>query len=209
MAVVFQYGSNMPVRRINSKDRLDGAAKLIGAVRTVEPYELAFTVWSRMSDCAAADLIPMGAGRSIHGVLCDIPDCLLSRDTAKGKRSLDAIEGEGTNYTRKYIEVVTPDGQKSKVLTYVVKNRKVGLKTSLAYVRYILCGLKEHRTPEDYFRYVLCRVIENNSELISGLPQCDRLHGWCSEAMLSVRIGCDRMHPARSAIARRDEAVRK
>jgi AIG2-like family len=182
MAVVFQYGSNMSVRRINSKDRLGGAAKLIGAGRTVEPYELAFTVWSRTNNCAAADLIPTDAGRSIHGVLYDIPDCLLSRDTAKERRSLDPIEGEGGNYNRKHIEVVKPDGQKFMVLTYVLRNRKLGLKTSLAYVRHILCGLKEHDLPEDYFRYVLSRIIENNSELLPSLPQWDRLYSWCSKA---------------------------
>ena len=43
MAVVFQYGSNMSVRQLNSADRLAGDAKLIGVARTVESYDLAFT----------------------------------------------------------------------------------------------------------------------------------------------------------------------
>jgi gamma-glutamylcyclotransferase (GGCT)/AIG2-like uncharacterized protein YtfP len=182
MAVVFQYGSNMSVGRLNSADRLAGDAKLIGVAGTVEPHELAFTVRSRTNNCAAADIIPSDAGRGICGVLYDIPDFLLSRGTAKARRSLDAIEGEDTNYDRKYVEVVTPDGQKLMALTYVVRNRKANLKTSLAYVRHILCGLREHGLPEDYFQYVLSRVIENNSELRPSLPQWDQLSGWCSEA---------------------------
>ena len=95
---------------------------------------------------------------------------------------MDAIEGEGVNYDRRNIEVVTSDGQKRMAVTYVVKNRKTHLKTSLAYVRHILCGLKEHDLPEDYFQYVLSRVIENNSELRPSLPQWGQLSSWCSEA---------------------------
>ena len=184
MAIVFQYGSNMSVRRFNSEDRLAGDAKPIGVASTVEPYELAFTVWSRRGQCAAADIFPNGASRSIYGVLYDIPDFLLSRDTARarGRKSLDAIEGAGGNYVRKEIDVVTPDEENRTALTYVVKNRRTNLKTSLAYVRHILCGLKEQGLPEDYFQYVLSRVIENNSELRPSLPQWDLLSGWCSEA---------------------------
>jgi hypothetical protein len=101
MAVVFQYGSNMSVRELNSADRLAGDARLIGVARTVEQYDLGFTVWSRRRNCAAADIIPSDTGRSIYGVLYEAPNYLLSRDTANGRRSLDAIEGEGVNYRRK------------------------------------------------------------------------------------------------------------
>ena len=34
MTLVFQYGSNMSVARLNSNDRLDGDAKTIGVART-------------------------------------------------------------------------------------------------------------------------------------------------------------------------------
>ena len=37
MALVFQYGSNMSVARINDTKRLDGDAKTIGIASTVEP----------------------------------------------------------------------------------------------------------------------------------------------------------------------------
>ncbi len=78
---------------------------------------------------------------------------------------MDAIEGEGTNYIRENIEVRRADGEKLIALTYVVKNRKEGLRTSLAYVKHIIVGLKEHELPGDYCRYVFSRVIENNSQL--------------------------------------------
>jgi hypothetical protein len=65
--------------------------------------------------------------------------------------------------------------------TTYVRNREPGLKTSLAYVRHILCGLKEHDVPEGYYQYVVSRVIQNNSELRPNVPEWDRLSGWCSE----------------------------
>lgn len=167
MALVFQYGSNMSVARLNHADRLAGDAKAIGIARTVEPFELAFTAWSKTNTCAAADIIPRKAGRSIYGVVYDIPDFLLSRESAKkqSRRSMDAIEGEGTNYVRKIIDLIKTDGAQLSATTYVVKKRTAGLKTSLAYVQHILDGLKEHAMPEDYCQYVISRVIENNPEL--------------------------------------------
>jgi len=167
MALVFQYGSNMCVARINHVDRLNGDAKPIGAARTVEPFELMFTVWSKTNACAAADIVPSKTGGNVYGVVYDIPDFLLSRDTAKkrNRKSLDAIEGEGTNYVRRKIDLIKPDGLRLSAMTYVVKDRKTGLKTSLEYVRHILDGLKEHHIPRHYRQYVKAQIISNNPEL--------------------------------------------
>jgi cation transport regulator ChaC len=167
MGLVFQYGSNMSAARLNHADRLAGDAKAIGVARTVDAFELAFTVWSKTNACAAADMIPSNTGRSVYGVVYDIPDFLLSRDTAKkhNRKSLDAIEGEGTNYVRRTINLVKADGSKLSAVTYVVKERVTGLKTSLAYVKHILDGLREHCIPEDYRQYVVSRIIDNNPEL--------------------------------------------
>lgn len=171
MTLVFQYGSNMSVARLNGEDRLVGDARSIGVVRTVEPFELMFTVWSEKSACAAADLVPRMTGRSIYGVVYEVPDFLLSRDTAKqcNRKSLDAIEGEGTNYVRAMIDLVTDDGSTVSAITYLVRERRIGLKTSLAYVQHILLGLKQHDIPEEYFQYVRSKIIENNSDLESEL----------------------------------------
>ncbi len=167
MAIVFQYGSNMSVERLNHADRLAGDAKPAGVAQTVKPFELCFTVWSKMNACAAADIIHTETGRSVYGVLYDIPDYLLSRDTAKvhNRKSLDAIEGEGKNYIRTKIELFKRDGSELSAITYIVKNKKTGLKTSAAYVKHILDGLKEHGIPEEYFQYVCTKIIENNPEL--------------------------------------------
>jgi cation transport regulator ChaC len=167
MALVFQYGSNMSVARLDSDDRLAGDAKVASVAATVEPFELVFSVWSKSNNCAAADLLPSSTGRTIFGVLYEIPDFLLSRDTAKkqGRKSLDAIEGEGTNYVRAMIDVVIREGATVRAMTYVVKNRQANLKTSAAYVSHILAGLREHNMPEEYYQYVRSKIVENNANL--------------------------------------------
>lgn len=182
MALVFQYGSNMSVARLNDVSRLAGDAKPIGVAQTVEPFELMFTVWSKSNACAASDLVPSKMGRSVYGVVYDIPDFLLSRDTAgKHRKSLDAIEGAGTNYVRTTIDLVKTDGSKLCAITYVVKDRKAGLKTSLAYVKHILVGLTEHCIPDEYCHYVRSRIIENNAELEQEL---------FAESRDASKIGC-------------------
>jgi len=47
MALVFQYGSNMSVARLNSDDRLAGDAKVVCVATTIEPFDLVFSVWSK------------------------------------------------------------------------------------------------------------------------------------------------------------------
>ena len=174
MAFVFQYGSNMSAARLNHSDRLAGDAKAIGVAMTVEPFEFGFTVWSKSNTCAAADIAPGAAGVRIYGVVYEIPDSLISRDTAKtqGRKSMDAIEGEGMNYVRQTLELERLDGAKLTAMTYVVKDRKVNLKTSLPYVQHIFDGMKENDIPIDYQRYIAARIIENNPALqdqLSGI----------------------------------------
>lgn len=171
MALVFQYGSNMSVVRLNCKDRLAGDAQALYVARTAEPFDLMFTVWSKSNDCAAADLVSGKTGRSIYGIVYEVPDFLLCRDTAKqhNRKSLDAIEGEGTNYARAMIDLIKGDGSTVRAMTYLVKNRSADLKTSLAYVNYILLGLREHGIPDEYYQYVRSRIIDNNSDLADAL----------------------------------------
>ena len=171
MALVFQYGSNMSVARFNGEDRLAGDAKTICVARTAEPFELAFSVWSNSNSCAAADLLPSKTGRNIYGVLYEVPEYLMSRDAAKrsGRRSLDAIEGEGKNYVRATINLTTNDEATVSAITYLVKTPQINLKTSAAYVGHILAGLREHNIPEEYRQYVRSKIIENNGELRDDL----------------------------------------
>jgi hypothetical protein len=142
--LVFQYGSNCAEAQINSKDRLCGDAKFIGIAKTVEDFELAFDVWSNNRRCAASDIVAK-PGRKVWGALYEVPDYLIRRETAnpRNRRSLDAIEGESTNYRQYIIRIQQPNHEPVDALTYVVKDPKPGLRTSLEYVGYIVHGLRE------------------------------------------------------------------
>lgn len=172
MAIIFQYGSNMSSERINHKTRLAGDAKMIGTAKTLEKFELGFTVYSQKNRCAAADIVPGKTGRSIYGVLYDIPDYLLARNTAEkfGRRSLDTIENEGKNYVRQLIKLFVTGGPEIEALTYVVKNRRNGIKTAPQYVRHILHGIREHNIPENYFQYAKRKIQANNPNIQIDIP---------------------------------------
>lgn len=170
MGLVFQYGSNTSSSRLNSPDRLCGDARDLGLVSTQGIFELDFDVWSNRNNCAAAD-IREGAGRVIWGVLYEVPDYLIDRDTSGARRSLDAIEG--SQYQRQSIGVQNLDGTsvQAPVITYTVRSPQLGLRTSLAYVSYILAGLREHGAPAEYVAYVKNRAIANNPGLATDLER--------------------------------------
>jgi len=156
----------MLISRLNSENRLRGDAILVASAQTVNNYELVFDIWSNSNDCAAADILP-DRGRRIWGVVYRIPERLISRYTAGSRKSLDAIEGEGSNYSRVNIdvEIKVPELKAEKVITYVGKNRGEGIKTSYKYTSFIFRGLREHRILEDYIDYVKMQVTENNPDL--------------------------------------------
>lgn len=171
--LVFQYGSNCLDSEINGKDRLKGDAKFIGIAETVDDYELAFDVFSRGRHCAAADIVHKPGGK-VWGALYEIRDELIGRESAAmlGRKSLDAIEGEGTNYERKEIRVCTGDGEVVSALTYTVINPRSGLKTDLDYVRAIIAGLRHRGAPDEYIDKVKGIVAANNpgiADAIAGL----------------------------------------
>lgn len=68
MGKVFRYGSNTDEARLNSVERLGGAATNGRRAETIEDFDLAFNVWSVKNNCAAADLVQLRAGR--HGESC-------------------------------------------------------------------------------------------------------------------------------------------
>jgi hypothetical protein len=96
------------------------------------------------------------------------PDHLLGRETSGDEKSLDAIEGEGTNYTRYFVPVLH-EGSTLIALTYVVRCPQPGLRTSKKYVEHILRGLKKHDAPKDYLEQVVRWAAENNPELAGKL----------------------------------------
>jgi hypothetical protein len=172
MALVFQYGSNLSSGRINSDSRLKGDARAISVAYTEDDYELNFSVWSRGNNCAAADIIP-GSGINIWGVVYEIPDYLIERSSARerGRKSLDAIEGEGSNYKRVTIRVKRPNGIsfEEDIITYIGLKRKSGICTSLEYASHIIKGLYEHSIPNEYCDYVKAKIFENNPSLRNDL----------------------------------------
>jgi hypothetical protein len=164
MALVFQYGSNTSSARLNASERLRGDAKSLGLAYTVGQYDLGFTVWSKTNNCATADLV-RAPGRKVWGVLYEIPDSLLSRETADDRKSLDAIEGP--RYRRRKIRVCranTPDAPLT-VWTYTAITKEKGLRTSRDYVNHILTGLREAHAPADYIAHVKARILKNNPDL--------------------------------------------
>jgi len=168
MALVFQYGSNCSESQINGKDRLCGDARFVGKAETVDDFRLDFNVWSKNRNCAASDIV-ISSGSKVWGVLYDVPDYLIGRDSARDqhRRSLDAIEGEETNYKRESIAVRREDQQVVQALTYRVINPKAGLRTDLEYVGFIVAGLREHGVPEVYISQVK-RIAETNNPDIAG-----------------------------------------
>ena len=162
MAIVFQYGSNCSTARLNGGDRLDGAAIPMGIARTVEDYALAFDVWSDKNGCAASNIVKT-PGKKVWGVLFDVPDERISRETSpKGKNSFDAIERD--RYRRHWIQVSRPNGSVVTALTYVVKCSEQGLQTNLDYVRHIVLGLREQGVPDEYIHEVKAIAAANNPE---------------------------------------------
>lgn len=166
--LIFQYGSNISTARLNARERLDGDATVISIVSTVHKFDIAFTVWSNSNGCAAADIVQSDTGRRIYGVLYEIPDYLIDRESARAvnRRSLDAIEGAGRNYERTEISVVLPDGTEKTAITYVVRKRSTSLHTSKDYAQHIVDGLHEHKLPEEYRHYVVSKIEENNPSLV-------------------------------------------
>jgi hypothetical protein len=172
MALVFQYGSNCSESQINSKERLCGDAKFFAIAQTVDAFQLAFDVWSTRRGCAASDIVA-SPGSKVWGVLYEVPDFLIERKTAaaRKRKSLDAIEGEGTNYARQSITVKSADGQTLTAITYRVINPKPDLKTNLEYVRYIIDGLREHGVAEEYVKQVKGIASTNHPAIASQIEQ--------------------------------------
>jgi gamma-glutamylcyclotransferase (GGCT)/AIG2-like uncharacterized protein YtfP len=163
---VFQYGSNCLDSEINSDKRLCGHAKFIGTAETVKEFELAFDVWSNGRGCAASDIVSKPGGK-VWGALYEIPEYLIAKETARprGRRSLDEIEGVGTNYQREMIDVRRADGQVINVLTYTVIKPRADVKTNEAYVGYIVAGLRERGVNEAYIARVKTIAIANNLDI--------------------------------------------
>jgi hypothetical protein len=104
-------------------------------------------------------------------VVYDVPDFLMARDTAaqRKRKSLDAIEGEGTNYARHPITVKSASGELLAATTYRVIHPRAGLRTNVEYVGYIVRGLREHGVAADYIAKVKAVAIANNPTIAAAV----------------------------------------
>lgn len=170
MVIVFQYGSNCKESEMNSSKRLKGDAKFLGVSETVENYKLAFDVYSKKRGCiAVADIVKSGT-KSVWGILYDVPDKLMCRETKpQGRKSFDEIEGESINYQRHWLPVSRPDGEQLIALTYVARcpsQRCIG--TDREYAQLIINGLREHikdGIPSEYIDEVKQIIKKNNPKI--------------------------------------------
>jgi hypothetical protein len=163
MTLLFQYGSNCDERRLNNKERLDGAAQNGALAETVDEYDLAFSVWSNGNQCAAGNLIQgHGTGRHALGILYQVRTDRIRGQHSEGKKTMTSIEGR--NYEEHPIKVRTLDGTIHDAITFLVKPeaRQVGIATSSAYVKHIVDGLREHNAPQAYIEYVIDRALATN-----------------------------------------------
>ena len=155
MPLVFQYGSNCDTGRLNSTDRLAGAARDLGRVQTVENYDIAFNKWSARGGYAAADLIkPRRGGRRVWGVLYQ-----LSRSAFAQLKTI-----EGPSYRASRITVEDTRGVRMRGTTFRVRRmkRRGQVATSADYVGHIVHGLRAHGVPEDYIQHVVDVAIGTN-----------------------------------------------
>lgn len=169
MPLLFQYGSNCDTTRLNSPERLAGAAEDLGRGETIEEYDLAFDVWSGGNKCAASDLVPApGTGRHALGVLFEVPaDWIRGKKRPDGKKTMEEIEG--SRYAPTPIRVRNQSGEEVEATTFLVKpdQRRDGFSTSAEYVGYIVNGLRAHDVPEEYVQHVIDIAIQTNQRAIA------------------------------------------
>ena len=145
--MLFQYGSNMDPDRLNSADRLNGTAEVVGVAR-LPGWGVRFDLYSEGNRCAVTDIVP-SAREHVDGVLYRVP--YRSVVAPRGERSpMDKIEGakrgKESNYKRRKIWVWR-NGKKIEARTYVG--------TVAGRMRFLTRSVRDRRVSGDYFGYVL------------------------------------------------------
>src|SRR6266481_6133332 len=87
--ILFQFGSNMDPDRLNSDDRLGGAAQVIGVAR-LKGWGVRFDLYGELAQGGVTDIV-QSAKEHIEGVLYKVPYELVV--ASRGERSaMDRIE---------------------------------------------------------------------------------------------------------------------
>ncbi|HEV2223487.1 MAG TPA: gamma-glutamylcyclotransferase family protein [Candidatus Acidoferrales bacterium] len=145
--ILFQYGSNMNPDRLNSKERLDGAAEFIGVAK-LPGWGIRFDLYSEGNDCAVTDIVP-NKRETVQGALYRVPYRTVIGP--RGQRSrMDEIEGAGlgkrSNYKRQKVSVLS-HGKRVEARTYIG--------TVLGRKRFLRRSDDDRRVSEDYFDHLL------------------------------------------------------
>ena len=149
--------------RLNSADRLGGAARVIGVAR-LNHWGIRFDLYSSENECGVTDIVS-NAREHVLGVLYEVPYRTVV--APRGQRSpMDKIEGarlgRQSNYKRQRI-LVRSDGKTVEARTYIgtAPGRKRFLRqspnerrVSQAYFAYLLSGARQFRLPKPYVAYL-------------------------------------------------------
>lgn len=167
MVIVWQYGSNMHEKRLNSHQRLKGAAKFVGlAIR--RGYKLAFTHTNR-DGVGVSDIVESGADDYVIGCLYNIPE---------GKMpELDRIEGVGSRAYKRIDDflvtrldaALNETSEKMRVTTYVVVHKEENPSINSEYANHILEGIREHNMGVEYFNKIKEIILRNNPNIQENL----------------------------------------
>ncbi len=161
--LLFQYGSNMNSRRLNSRVRLRGAAKPLGK-SILDGWGIRFDVFSKREGCGVTNMVRSRRER-VTGVLYTVPYALVV--APRGERSImDRIEGAGqgikSNYERRTVWVrvgrihhraetyVGSAAGRARFLEKSREDQRVGRK----YFDHLVKGAREFRIPRSYVRYL-------------------------------------------------------
>ncbi len=126
----FAYASNL--NRSQMSERCpDCQPKFIA---TLPNHKLIFAGWSRKRHGATASIRPF-QGEKVIGAVYEISDRCL--------RSLDKHEGYPTIYNRVNKMVITEDGERVEVITYIMREQSEETQPSLEYVAVIQQGYKD------------------------------------------------------------------
>jgi hypothetical protein len=161
--MLFQYGSNMDPDRLNSAERLGGAAEVIGVAR-LKGWGVRFDLYSETNQCGVTDIIP-SAREHVEGVLYRVP--YRSVVAPRGQQSqMDKIEGarrgKESSYKRQKISVVR-NGKKIEARTYLgtvlgrkrfLRRSNHGRQVSEAYFGHVLVGARRFNFSERYILYL-------------------------------------------------------
>ena len=135
--IYFAYGSNMSSRRLKARVP---SATVIGP-GALDGHRLAFHKVSTKDGSAKCDIVESGPDH-VLGVLFEI-------DAAE-KSTLDRLEGLGSGYEEKTVDIMLRSGACKRAFAYSATNIDDSLKPYSWYKRHVLEGAREARLPSAY-----------------------------------------------------------